>query len=80
MICLFLAFRVSTNDTAGAILMLCLAISAVYFFYNSVYFLIWGFNLYQELPESESHKLPESIIVYAIYLICFFVNLVFVAV
>lgn len=79
-ICLFLAFRVTKNEKLAAVLMICLGCVVIYFAVYSVYFLIWGINLYHDMPKSETGKLPESILIYATYIICFFANIVCVTI
>lgn len=75
-ICLFLAFRVTKNEKLAALLFICLSCTVIYFFTHSVYFMYWGVFLYEDLPESESQKMPESVLVYVIYLLCFIANLI----
>ena len=53
----------------------CLAITTIYFFFNTVYYFFWGMGLYEDLPDSEKNKLPESTLVYTIYLLCYVANL-----
>ena len=77
---LFLAFRVTKQEKLAAVLMLTLGLLVIYFAINSVYFFFWGMNLYDDIPESETRKLPESILIYTIYLICFVANLICVSV
>ena len=74
--CISLGFRIIRNDTVVAGLMICMAVMVVYFFANSVYYFTWGLNLYAELPDDQKNKLPESVMVYTVFLLCYTSNFV----
>ena len=52
----------------------------LYFSYTSVKFFIRGMQLYDELPDSEIRKLPESTFLFITFYICFAVNAFFIVV
>ena len=60
--------------------MVCLGLTSVYFFFHTVYYFFWGLNLYDDLPSDEKNKIPESFLVYTIYLLCYLANLFCMAV
>mmetsp|Transcript_12548 Transcript_12548/g.16089 ORF Transcript_12548/g.16089 Transcript_12548/m.16089 type:complete len:97 (+) Transcript_12548:271-561(+) len=60
--------------------MVCLALTVIYFFFYSLYYFYWGMNLYSDLPNSKSKKLPESTLIYSLYFVCFIANLICVSI
>ena len=48
------------------------------FTYYSIAFFIRGLYMYEDLPEGEVRKMPESYFLYSVYLICFFMNAIFI--
>ena len=52
----------------------------VIFAYESVQFFFDGQNLYQDLPDEETKRMPESTLLYVIYLACFACNTLFLIV
>ena len=79
-ICLLLAYRVSKNESLALGVMVLAGFWLAYFAVRSLSFFVWGFNLYQDLPDGESNKLPESTLLYAVFLLCFTANLFCIAV
>ena len=76
--CLILALRVTKNQTLVLIESFLIGIMVLIFTYYSIAFFIRGLYMYEDLPEGEVRKMPESYFLYSVYLICFFMNAIFI--
>ena len=57
-----------------------LALLVLFFSVKSVMYFWWGMRLYDDLPDNEVYKVPESYLLYSIYLGCLSVNLICIVV
>ena len=76
--CLILALRVTKNQTLVLIESFLIGIMVLIFTYYSIAFFIRGLYMYEDLPEGEVRKMPESYFLYSVYLICFSMNAIFI--
>ena len=60
------------------VIMAVMGITVVYFAFESMRLFANGMNLYSDLPDSEVKKMPKSLLLYAVYLVCFFCNTVLI--
>ena len=79
-ISLSLAIRVTTNQTLLVIETILLALVTIFFTFKSISLFLDGMYLYEDLPDHEVNKNPESIVLYIIFILCFLSNLFFMIV
>ena len=71
-----LALRVTTVQVLLLIETILMALVILYFTFQSIRLFIISLELYEDLPDSEVNRLPESTLLYIIFILCFLSNLI----
>ena len=71
-----LALRVTTVQVLLLIETILMALVILFFTFQSIRLFIISLELYEDLPDSEVNRLPESTLLYIIFILCFLSNLI----
>ena len=75
---LLLALKVTTNETLVLLEMIMFVIMVVVFGFYSIGFFVRGFYMYEDLPDNETSRAPESTFLYVVYLACYVCNMILI--
>ena len=75
-VALTLALRVTTVQVLLLIETILMALVILFFIFQSIRLFIISLDLYEDLPDSEVNRIPESTLLYIIFILCFLSNLI----